>query len=241
MTHSSKSSSSYSRFIPREEIEAVAAWRFANVDGTPHEDELKAQLPVGPSAEELAAQAEAQRQQELAEAYARGHADGCNETRSALEAPTRQHLQQVQQQLAAVMADAQQHTQRLQADMAQAVLQMACDLARQVIRRELSMDPLLIQPVVQEAVALLAADGVPVTVRLHPDDWAALTAAADASAPEPPVRWVADATLAPGGCVVEAATTRVDATLQARWRRAIANLGLNTEWAPETQAPHGHE
>ena len=241
MTHSSKSSSSYSRFIPREEIEAVAAWRFANVDGTPHEDELKAQLPVGPSPEELAAQAEAQRQQELADAYARGHADGCNETRQALEAPTQAHQLQVQQRLAGVIAQVQQQTQDLQADMAQAVLHMACDLARQMIRRELSLDPLRVQPVVQEAVGLLAADGVPIAVRLHPDDCAALTAATADTVPEPHLRWVADPGLSPGGCVVEAAGNRVDATVQTRWRRVIANLGLTMDWDTPPEPAHDPE
>jgi flagellar assembly protein FliH len=41
---------------------------------------------------------------------------------------------------------------------------------------------------------------------------------------------VADASVKPGGCVVAASGTVVDGTLDTRWRRAVANLGLASPW-----------
>ena len=41
---------------------------------------------------------------------------------------------------------------------------------------------------------------------------------------------LADATLTRGGCVVESAGTVVDGTVEKRWLRAIASLGLNSPW-----------
>jgi flagellar assembly protein FliH len=232
MTQWSKSSA-YSRFIPSEEINAVSEWRFANVDGTPHVEEIEPQLPIGPSPEEIAAQVEAARQLAFDEGYALGHAEGCQTTREELAEPTRLTNEQARQQFQSIQAS--MHTQLAQVhdQMAQAVLQMACDLARQVLRRELTIDPQALQPVLTEALALLHADTVPVTVRLNPEDFAAIdTTNAAAGSPGSP-RFVPDATITPGGCVLEAPGAGVDATVETRWSRAIANLGLNAAWEPD--------
>ena len=92
MTQWSKSSA-YSRFIPSEEINAVSEWRFANVDGTPHVEEIAAQLPTGPSPEEIAAQVEAARQLAFDEGYALGHAEGCQATRDDMAKSTRNAIE----------------------------------------------------------------------------------------------------------------------------------------------------
>lgn len=44
------------------------------------------------------------------------------------------------------------------------------------------------------------------------------------------LQWVADATVPPGGCLVEQAGTVVDGSLEKRWERAIAPLGLASAW-----------
>jgi flagellar assembly protein FliH len=41
---------------------------------------------------------------------------------------------------------------------------------------------------------------------------------------------VGDTTVSRGGCLVESAGTVVDGTLEKRWARAIASLGLNAPW-----------
>lgn len=226
MTHSSKSA--YSRFIPREEIDAVAAWRFSNVDGTPHPDEVV--MPPPPSPEAIAADMDALRKQSYEEGYADGHEAGCEETRTALEEPTKTATREATQRFDTVLAEMHQRLADIQADMAQCVLAMACDLARQVIRRELSTDPEFVKPVVEEAVGLLAADAQAITVRLHPDDFAALEAGWT-TPPEPgSPRFVPDPNITPGGCWVETPGNTVDATLEKRWARTIANLGLSSAW-----------
>lgn len=232
MTQWSKSSA-YSRFIPAEEINAVSEWRFANVDGTPHADEIEPQLPLGPSPQEVAAQVESTRQQAFDEGYALGSAEGSQATRNALAEPTRLANEQARQRFDDVLATMRAQLTQAQDQMSQAVLQMACDLARQVLRRELTVDQQAIQPVLTEALALLQADTVPVTVRLNPDDFSALEGAGPAAAQPGSPRFVPDAAITPGGCVLEAPGTGVDATLETRWSRAIANLGLSTAWEPD--------
>lgn len=234
MTHLSKSSA-YARFIPREEIDAVSVWRFANVDGSPHPDDIP-EPPPPPTPEAIAADTEAVREHAHAAGYAEGHADGhaagSQEVRDALAVPTRLATEQAVLRFDEVLASLTQQLGQLQERMASTVLQMACELARQVVRRELSTDAQSLQPVVTEAMALLMSDSLPVTVRLHPDDLAALEAGwINKAAPETP-RLVADDTVSPGGCLVQSSGGVIDATIEQRWSRAAANLGLTSAWVP---------
>ena len=57
-----------------------------------------------------------------------------------------------------------------------------------------------------------------------------------AEMPQASVQWVADAAVAPGGCLVDAAGTVVNGSLEKRWQRAIAPLGLAAAWEPELAA-----
>ncbi len=133
MTHSSKSSTAYARFIPREEIEAVSTWRFDNVDGTPHPEDIaaaaaeeKAQEEArGPSPEAIAADMESLRRQSLEDGYAQGHAAGCEETRAALAEPTRLATEAATRRFDEVLAELREQLAHTQVHLAQAVLEMA--------------------------------------------------------------------------------------------------------------------
>lgn len=234
MTHSSKSTA-YARFIPSEEIDAVSAWRFANVDGSPHADDIP-EPPPPPTPEAIAADMEAVREEAKAAGYAEGHADGhaagSQEVRDALAEPTRLATEQAVQRFDELLAGLTAQLGQLQERMAHTVLEMACELARQVVRRELATDGAAsLQPLVTEAMAALVSDNQPVTVRLHPDDFAALEAGwVNVSEPDAP-RFVPDDSITPGGCLVQAKGNEVDATVEQRWARAAANLGLTSTWA----------
>jgi flagellar assembly protein FliH len=69
-------------------------------------------------------------------------------------------------------------------------------------------------------------------VRLHPADAHLLRklAESDQTVATLPWRIVEDAQLERGGCVLDTATTEVDATLETRWRRVIAALGRDDLW-----------
>jgi flagellar assembly protein FliH len=54
----------------------------------------------------------------------------------------------------------------------------------------------------------------------------------------PGIQWIADAAVPPGGCLVESAGTVVDGSLDKRWQRTIAALGLNSPWVEEGDDEH---
>ncbi|MFN4120642.1 FliH/SctL family protein [Acidovorax sp.] len=229
---------SYSRFIPSEEVGDFTQWKFSAVDGSEPEPEPEPEpvaeaLPV--EIDEAAQQA--MLQQACDDAYAEGFAQGQAETalewqrrldeyiaNQGREAATR--MQQVFQTLDASLIDMQQQ-------MAQQMLELACDIARHVVRQELSVNPNALQPVVREAVGMVVTEGRPATVRLNPADLEVMEQPLRDEIDGPAIQWLADAAVPAGGCLVESAGMVVDGSLDKRWQRAIAALGLQSPWAEE--------
>lgn len=221
----------YSRFIPREEIEGVSAWRFAAVDGSEDTPPALADAPAAepPANEALLAEA---REQAYAEGFRHGHDAGAQSVREAMEASMRRTAEETAVRMAQLLRTTREHLKHSEHEISRHILDIAVDLARQVVRRELVQNPAQLQGVVSEAMAQLIDDGLPATVRMNPADLALMKGALLETLGEPRPELVADATISPGGCVLESATNSVDATVEKRWLRAIGNLGLNTPFDP---------
>jgi flagellar assembly protein FliH len=117
-----------------------------------------------------------------------------------------------------------------QQTMAQGVLALSCELARQVLRQELSVNPNVLLPVIREALDMLGAEHRSAVVRMHPADLEVLEGLMSTEFAGMALTLRADPALQPGGCVVDSAGMVVDATLQKRWQRAVATLGLESSW-----------
>ena len=245
MTASSKGR--YARFIPKEELGAVTRWHFGEVGGSGtlllEPLQVEPALPVA-SEEDIAARAaeaaqlqaqQAQALQQAAdEAYGHGLAQGQEqamvEWQRRMDDYVAEQGKDMAQRLDAVVQALGSSLDAMQQHMAQDVLELACAIARQVVRQELRTNTATLQPVVAEALGMLVADGRPTTVRLHPADLEQVGAALRAELSSPQLQWLADAEVPLGGCQVEAAGTVVDGSLQKRWQRAIAPLGLASAW-----------
>lgn len=134
------------------------------------------------------------------------------------------------EQLQGVVQAAQRDVQNMQQQMAPDVLQLACDIARQVVRQELRSNPQALLPVVREALDMLSAESKPVTVRINPQDWERLQASLQAAHPQPKIEWLVDSSVKTGDCLVESAGAQVDGSVERRWQRAVAALGLVSTW-----------
>ncbi len=238
MMPSSNNQRSYSRFIPSEEVGDFKQWKFSAVDGSDLVEptpEPVAEIPVEVDEAELQAQQALLQQQACDDAYAEGFAQG--QAQTALEWQRRmddyiaQQGQDAAQRLQAVLQTLDASLIDMQQQMAQQLLELACDIARQVVRQELSVNPNALQPVVREAVGMLVTEGRPATVRLNPIDMDAMAQPLREELDGPGVQWMADAAVPAGGCLVESAGTVVDGSLDKRWQRAIAALGLQSPWS----------
>jgi len=226
----SSKSGPHTRFVPREEIEGVSAWHFSSMD----DSEAVAVEPVVQAAA-VDAQPAVQEllQKAYADGFAHGHDAGSHETREALEAPLRLAMEDTAQRMAQLLHETRDQLTRSEDMIARQLLELACDLARQVVRRELHHSADALRAVISEAVAQLVEDGLPATVRLHPDDLSRLQLHLQGKAGSGLPEWVADPAVSPGGCIVNSPSTTIDASIEKRWARAIGNLGLENPWNPE--------
>lgn len=226
----------YARFIPSEEVGDFTQWKFGAVDGSDliePEPEPEVEVPV--EVDEAAQQALIQQacDDAYAEGFAQGQAQTALEWQQRMDAYIAQQGREMAQRLQGVVQTLDASLIDMQQDMAQQLLELACDIARQVVRQELSINPNALQPVVREAVGMLVTEGRPALVRLHPDDMEAMAQPLREEMDSPGVQWMADASVPPGGCLVESAGTVVDGSLDKRWQRAIAALGLQSPWDDE--------
>ena len=226
----------YARFIPSEEVGDFTQWKFGAVDGSDliePESEPEVEIPV--EVDEAAQQALIQQacDDAYAEGFAQGQAQTALEWQQRMDAYIAQQGREMAQRLQGVVQTLDANLIDMQQDMAQQLLELACDIARQVVRQELSVNPSALQPVVREAVGMLVTEGRPALVRLHPDDMEAMAQTLREEMDSPGVQWMADASVPPGGCLVESAGTVVDGSLDKRWQRAIAALGLQSPWEDE--------
>ena len=221
----------YARFIPGEEIEAVAQWNFGAIDTVAQM--LAAQTAVR-EAEQNDSQLEAERQNSYQAGYVAGMAQGRAQAEIELQKQMAAFLagqaQDAARSFSALFSAAQAQLDVAQQTMAQGVLELSCELARQVLRQELSVNPNLLQPVIREALEMLGAEHRSALVRLHPADHEALKGLMSDEFSGMALTLRADPALQPGGCVVESAGMVVDASLKKRWQRAVATLGLEVTW-----------
>lgn len=218
---------SLSRFIPREEVDEVSQWNFSAVDTDALQLAARAhdaQEAVRHAREKVVRQ----------EAYAQGFEQGRVSAMADADQRVRDYAQgqgeEAARQFARLIDSAEQELGASQQVMARGVLELACALARQVLRQELSVNPNVLQPVIREALSVLSVDNKSAIVRLNPVDVEVFQQALETEFSAMTLTLVADGSVKPGGCVITSAGTAVDGTLDTRWRRAVANLGLVSPW-----------
>jgi flagellar assembly protein FliH len=123
---------------------------------------------------------------------------------------------------------------------AQDLLGVALEVARQVIRHSVAVRPELLLPVIREAIASLPQAQQQQRLVLHPADAAIVRSVLEANhVAIAPWRIVESADLERGGARIETAASEIDATLEARWRRVIAALGRDDRWLEAEPPPDG--
>lgn len=228
----------YDRFIPGEEIKEVAQWQFGAIDTAAQL--LQAQV-LAREAQEQLLESEAQRRQAYQDGYTAGVAQGRLAAEQAMQLQMRDFLANQANEAAARLArlfeSAQRQLQEAEQTLAQGLLGLSCELARQVLRRELMVDTQAVLPVLTEALALLESEHKTAVVKLNPSDFEALAAQIQTQFAGLGLTLRADAGLQSGDCVVESAGTVVDGTVGKRWQRAVATLALNASWEQADESP----
>lgn len=221
------SSSSYSRFIPREELGDFEAWKpgSLNARGARPETPPPPAAPPEPTADEWRAKIAAARQ----EGYQAGYRDGL----VALEGFKQSFAQQATSQIGALLASFDGELSALEAQMADAVARTAMQLARQVVRSELNTSPAHVAAVATEAVNAVLLSARHITVQVHPQDLPLVAEGAEEALQARGGRLLANPQIERGGVLVESDVGSIDARIASRWAQAASALGGDEAWSAE--------
>jgi flagellar assembly protein FliH len=160
-----------------------------------------------------------------------GYHDGYRDGLAALDSFKRSFAQQMSAQLGQLMSAVDREFQSLESEMAQALVQAATGLARQIIRSELAIQPEFVTQVARQAIAALSQSVRRVEMRLHPDDLALVQAGLGEEAISRGVTCIADPCVARGGCILQTELGSVDARIEHQWEQALRRLGQEvTQW-----------
>lgn len=186
-----------------------------------------------------AARREAERLHEEArrQGYEEGYAAGYQEAQAAV----REQMAAQVERLATLARHATAEVQAALRDAEGQLVRLALAIAERVILREVRLDRSIVVALASRALEELDA-GVTARVRVHPDDVPVLApweAHLNGDRHAARVELVPDQRVAPGGCIVEAASAVVDAQLQTLLHEAAAVL---SDVAPRrTAEPVGTE
>jgi flagellar assembly protein FliH len=225
----SKAGTSYTRFIPREELGEVRPWQPGSFGESRSRPGLGEQRPAGPTEQEWLARIEAARQQ----AYEEGYRDGM----AALESFKQTYTTQVSARVGQLVQSFDGQWAQLETQMADALSRSAVLLAQQVVRSELSTQPSLVRTVAEEALNAVLMSARQVLVRVHPDDLPLVAEGAGEALQARGARLQADPRVQRGGCSVESDAGTIDATIENRWARAAQAMGHALPWQPAVVEP----
>ncbi|MDD5296444.1 MAG: flagellar assembly protein FliH [Rhodocyclaceae bacterium] len=221
--------------IPKEKMTAWQRWELADFSEKPAPPVVAPPAPVAeapppapepeppqpeyklPTLEEI----EQIHQQAHKDGYAAGYEEGTARVR--MEA----------MRLSSLSENLDQAFANLDKDIAEELLALALEIARQVIRQDIAAKPEVLLTVIKEALLQLPHQHA--AIYLHPEDANLVKNYIGEQLSHAGHRILEEPGLERGGCRVEAAGSQIDGTLETRWRRVLESIGLKGEWIEQTE------
>lgn len=121
-----------------------------------------------------------------------------------------------------------QALQEFDQQVADELLALAVEIARQVVRKEVAARPEAILEVVNEALTYLPHQHA--AIHLNPEDASLVRSYLGDVLTHAGHRILEEPALKRGDCLLEAGGSQIDASTATRWRRVVESLGSNAPW-----------
>ncbi|MBL8472613.1 MAG: flagellar assembly protein FliH [Rhodocyclaceae bacterium] len=131
----------------------------------------------------------------------------------------------------AVLQNLEQSRAQWNDEVAEELVQLALQVAREVLRQTLVMRPEAVLAVVREALGQLPHQHT--LIYLHSDDASLVRSYLGEQLTHAGHRIFEDNSIERGGCRLEAAGCQIDASVATRWRKVVEALSANAEWVEE--------
>ena len=128
------------------------------------------------------------------------------------------------QKLKSILTTIAEPVSQLDDELENSIAQLTLSIARQLVRREIKLEPGEIVAVVREAVKALPISARHPTIYLHPEDIQLVRNALSLSDDEKTYKLEEDLLLTRGDCRVETESSYIDASVEARISAIAANM-----------------
>jgi len=209
--------------VPKEEQTAYQRWEmsaFSESDVTNSFSPKKSQASVAASS--LSGALEGVRK----EAYTKGLQEGF----AVGMAKAKEYCAKEQQQLLAVASAFEQALEKADQHMEEAVLDLALDVAKLMLKTQINANPEVILPVVRDAIHYLPNVQKPAFITVHPEDARILRDQLGEELAEQAWQIQEDSNVERGGCLVETGENQIDASNATRWKRMTDALSQSNDW-----------
>ena len=210
-----------SRFIPRDKLAAFAPWLMSALDADNvrrHANQAESALATADTSPESNLAREQGFKQGLAVGYQQGYAAG--ETKAV-----RQTMRFNQ-----IMDGFESGIAALDESVARDLVQLALEVARQLVRAHIAACEDAVVPVVREALNSIAAIAEQPRLVMHPDDADVVKRELGDELASHRCRIIGDASIARGGVRIEDSKFELDATVATRWQRLVETMGVSDGW-----------
>ncbi len=210
---------------PKSLLSAWERWELASFDSAAESAGTAAK--AGSSAlsdEEIERIREHARQEARQTGYAAGFAEGLAAGQAQAESMGRAEASR----LAQTVGNLESCIAELNQAVADDLLALSIEVARQVVRQAVDVKPELLLGVIREALQQLPL--LHAAIHLHPEDASLVRLRAGDQLAHAGHRIHEDPTLKRGDVIIEAGGSHLDASLAARWRRIVEGLGHNAPW-----------
>ncbi len=207
--------------IQKEQRSAYQRWELDSFDNAAPDktrETDKNPATILPTTEQI----ERIRQQAQAEGRAEGHAAGYQMGRNEAQVEV--------QRLQMLLGSLEQELQQFDQQVAQDLLALSLDVAKQMLCQALKIHPELVLEVVQEAMRCLPHFNQHAHMILHPDDAVLVRSYLGDQLSNSGWKVFEDTRIEHGGCQLETSGSQVDATLPSRWQNVLAAIGQEGNW-----------
>jgi flagellar assembly protein FliH len=208
---------------PKEKLTAYERWELPSFDTA---DSIR--ISGNPNGLKLPTAAELENMQVQAreEGFQAGHQEGfqAGYTEGSQKAATET------EQIAALVSSMELAIQGVDREVAQSLLDLSLELAKQMVHHALAINPEILLNIVRDAISELPHFNPGAHIVLHPDDAEILRTQMGEQLAHSGWKIFEDAQITKGGVRIETANSQIDATVETRWQRIAANLGQDSSW-----------
>lgn len=216
--------------IPKEELFSFQRWQANSFDQKPAP---AATVVAEPSTATLTPEAQPQItlptvdeiERIHEEARLSGYEAGLAEGKAAAETVARAAAEANAQRYGALISNLGVALAEVEQSVAEQLLALAIEIAAQVTRGSIAANTEVLLPIIREAIASLPMHHANLTLRLNPTDAEHIRSFLADQFAQTSTRIVEDREISPGGCLLQAGTSEVDATIETRWKRVLEAIG----------------